>query len=744
MTLQIKLAAATSLLILFGCNQKEVSQTIETDQYSTITAQDIVSYSPENTVATLDLSSAISVDNGESVRLSSIEPLSDYNQCTVVEKKGEIAYIDTEGSQVCRFAYTAEANISQSHSTGIAQVIVTENKPESFSLNPLTRTTLHSSETQISLQTILPASTHVNEESLELFGTTSSGALGEVFLDGETLYYTSPKNTSGAIRLFYTAQDEQLTQVHQGVVYITISETNTAPKAQTETTLIDKVLTDYPSKRFLIDVRDYISDDDSNDLQLVEVYTNGLGTREILPWSTKFEYTPSQSGEHYINYVVTDHYGGYAVGSLHFKVLYYASIYDEQQDITFSPTYTMEELSRMNGSYSGTFIETGETGDSGYYPTFHRDLAQAYCMRKGQKLPSRNQILMMFQNTLKSQPIYQTSYQWPSGMSYVGSDGTFSLYDGTVSPDDTAGYLTCISSALNPTEYSFDSKYYAAGWGESTMISASQEVDAYERVSLAPDKYELEYQITSTTPENLFELVDVKIHDNQVIVSRNSDLIKTAILELRSPNVAGNQNTTSLMIGLTACPQDVTVEETQILGCVPIIYEQDGPAFTAALSNQILSQIGFNVFNSPPSALKQSNTYPNYSYFDPNILGDDHNLHSDLAPFLTPFCEKLNESFVAGRNNWAWTWDDALLGALPTYNRDLQGSFATEVTNWMSESTNLDSGTVGQGFFSLTSENLLYQSNQVRNTAQIVTQGVPGKGYSTLKQWQFITCVSAP
>lgn len=742
MNVHNKIATLTSVLILFGCNQEQGSQANNTEQHSTITTQDIVSYSPENTVSTLDLTQAVSVDSSEKVRLSAIEPLSDYNQCTIVEQKGLIAHIATDNSQVCRFIYSVEVDDSLVQSSGIAQIVVSDNQLNSAPLRPLTRTVQHSSTLHIKLKDILPTSTHVSKESIELYADTSTGATGRVSLEGDSLHYTAPENTSGAVRLFYTAQDAQMTQVHSGVVYITISESNTAPVAQTNTELPDRVLTDYPNKRFIIDIRDYISDDDSNDLQLIEVYTNGLGTREILPWSTQFEYAPSQSGEHYINYVVTDHYGGYAIGSLHFNVLYYASIYDEQQNMTFSATYTLEELSRMDGSYSGVFMEIGTTGEPGYYPIFDRHLAQAYCTRKGQTLPTKTQIHQLFQNHLKSQPVYQTSYHWPSGVPYVGSDGTVSLNNG-VYDSGFEGYLTCISKVANPVDYSFDNENYSGSWDETVELSASQQVGAYGKVPLPIDSYLLEYQITETVPENLHELVEVKIVNNQVTVARSSTAVKQAKLKLTSPNVAGDIDAVNLSIGLSECPSDVTIEETQILGCIPVIYEQDGTAFSAALPDQILSQLGFNLSNNTPKALKKSNSAPDYSYFDPSIIGEKVSSHPSLAPFITPLCEKFNASLVAGRDNWRWAWDDTLYG-FKSKTRLLQGDLAERLTNWMSTNTGETTQDVGQGFYSVSGVNNLYQSNQAGNSNEIVTQGVAGTDGPTRKQWQFITCVSAP
>jgi len=745
MTLHKKIITLTSVLLLFGCNQEQGNQSTSVVQHATITTQDIVSYSPENTVATLDLTQAVSTDSDEKAHLASIESLSDYNQCTIVEQKRLIAHIATDTSQVCRFTYLAKGDDSHSQSTGVAQIVVSDSQLNSAPLRPLNRAAQHSSTLQINLKDILPTSTHVSKDSIELYGETSTGEKGSVSLQGDVLHYTAPKNSSGAVRLFYTAEDAQLTQVHPGVIYITISETNTPPIAQTNTELPDKVLADTPSKRFTIDIRDYISDDDDNDLQLVEVYTNGLGTREILPWSTQFDYAPTQSGDHYISYVITDHYGGYAVGSLHFTVMHYASIYDEQQEMTFSATYTLEELTRMGGAHSGVFMEIGTTGEPGYYPTFDRQLAQAYCTRKGQTLPSVDQIRQLFQNQLKSQPIYTTSYRWPSGMPYVGSDGTVSLndgnYDSAVSNSVVEGYLTCVNAKAGPTEYSFDHKYYGTDWDETVMVSASQSLSNYDFQPLPVEEYLLEYQVTETIPDNLHELVEVKIVNNQVTVARSSTMVRQATLEVRSPNVSGNTDKTTLLIGLSECPSDVTVDETQILGCIPVI---DGSylAFTAALPDQILSQLGFNLFNNTPSALLKSNTNPNYSYFDPQILGDYVHNHPKLDPFITPLCEMLNASLVAGRDNWRWAWYDSAYFKLPE-STSLTSPLASEITRWMSDNTGYSLAATGQGFYAVSDKNVLYQDNQANAWDFIVTQGAYTAS-SYIKEWQYITCVSGP
>ncbi|CAK6716402.1 Putative outer membrane lipohypothetical protein [Vibrio harveyi] len=738
MTLHKKIISLTSVLLLFGCNQEQGNQATSTEQHSTITTQDIVSYSPENTVSTLDLTQAVSVDSNEKVLLSTIEPLSDYNQCMIVEQKGLIAHIATDNSQVCRFIYSAEVDDSFAQSSGIAQIVVSDNQLNSAPLRPLTRTAQHSSTLEINLKDILPTSTHVSKESIELYADTSTGAEGRVSLESDSLHYTAPENTSGVVRLFYTAQDEQMTLVHPGVVYITISETNTAPIAQTNTELPDKVLADYPSKRFIIDIRDYISDGDNNDLQLIEVYTNGLGTRDILPWSTQFEYTPSQSGEHYINYVITDHYGGYAVGSLHFNVLQYASIYDEQQNMTFSATYTLEELMRMDGAHSGVFVEIGTTGEPGYYPTFDRQLAQAYCTRKGQTLPSVDQIRQLFQNHLKSQPIYTTSYLWPSGMPYVGTDGTVSLkdgnYDSAASNSAVEGYLTCANATADPTEYSFDHANYGGNWDETVAISASQELSPNERLPLPTNEYQLQYNVISTVPPRLENLIQVELSNNKVTVSRDSTVIKRATLELSSPNIAGNTNTTSLLIGLNECPQNATVEEIHTLSCIPVIYEDNGVIFTGTISDPTLSEIGF-ILNSDltPSRLRKTRSNPDYSFFV-DMIGDGRALHyASLENFVQPLCDKLNASSVAGRNNWRWSWDIYDNGELPSPRAVINSSLASSLTNWLL-THQWQYRTPAQGYFYLDTSRQ-YQQRQSGEEIELAFD---------LGNTQFITCVSAP
>ncbi|CAK1836643.1 hypothetical protein [Vibrio crassostreae] len=734
---------------LFACGPESTQedQTAETNpttpQEVTITTQHTIKFKPESELSWVDLADAVVSDQPNILELSEVSPLSKHNHCDVIQIKNLKYQIETANAQVCRYKYRVKAKAEQyqGHSEGISQVVVSDTTQDVTPLQPIGQTVYEDSTEQIDISENLPSNYHLDATSIELTGSTSTGNLGTAEeLQQDVIQYTSPINTTGNVEIYYSAINELTDSVKTGVIYITLGDLQSGLIADAHRKLEEKVLADEPSHSFKIDVAEFVTAKENQSITLVEVYTNGQGTRVVTPNSTEFLYKPNYTGNHYINYVVQDETGSYAMGGLTFNVVSYRSIYDPAQKLTFSPTYTFNEIARMGGSYSRLNSESGVTGEPGYYPTFNGTLANAYCITEGKRLPTSDELSSMFNHMISPGSAYTSEYRWPVGSRYATD---YNLDNKTIRcslssgkcyiGNDIPAYVTCVKELYSSSGYSFEQALQGADWEEkSTLLaSASDESETYYH-NLPKEEYQLSYKVVKTVPEELNDMVKVKIVDNAVTVSRTNDSLKQATLELQSPNVSGDIDKVTLLIGLSECPSNVTVNETQVLGCIPVIYEADGTAFTAALPDQLLSQLGFDLLNNTPNLLRNSNSTPNYSYFSPQT---NISYHTDIAEFITPLCDKLNASMVAGRDNWTWAWDKSLHGS-KSGSRYLQGNLASELTNWISTNTGLNVGMLGQGFFQITAHNANYitQSNQTNSSNRIYSQ--------SFKQWQYITCVS--
>ena len=708
-------------------------------QNITISAQHTIELKPESELSWVDLSEAVTSDQPNLLELSEVTPLSAHNHCDVIQIKGLKYQIETAAAQVCRYRYRVgpKAEQYQGQSEGISQVVVSDAAQDVTPLQPIGQTVYEDSTEQIDISESLPLNYHLDATSIELTGNTSTDNLGTAEeLEQDMIQYTSPTNTTGNVEIYYSAINELTDSVRPGVIYITLGDLQAGLIADTHRQLEEKVLADEPSHSFNIDVADFVTAQENQTITLVEVYTNGQGTRVVTPNSTEFLYKPNFTGAHYINYVVQDEKGSYAMGGLTFNVVSYRSIYDPTQKLTFSPTYTFDEIVRMGGTYSGLESEFGVTGEPGYYPTFDRALANAYCVTEGKRLPTSDELSSMYNHIISPNSAYTSEYRWPVGSRYATdynhNDETVrcSLSSGKCYiGNDTSAYVSCVKELYTSSEYSFEQAIQGAGWEEKNTLSASayDESEAYYN-PLPKEEYQLSYTVVKTVPEGLNDLVQVKIVDNAVTVSRTNDSLKQTTLELHSPNVSGDIDKVTLLIGLSECPSGVTVNETQLIGCIPVIYEDDGTAFSGALPDQILSKLGFDLLSDTPNSLRKSGSTPNYSYFSPHNVSNQ----TDIAEFITPLCEQLNASIVAGRDNWTWAWDPSLHGDKEG-TRTLQGNLASELTNWISTNTGASAMTVGQGFFHIIHNNL-YQSNQLNDDNRITLQ--------SFLQWQYITCVS--
>lgn len=714
-------------------------------QYALIETRHSVESAGVDSTTTIDLSSYIRSEDTNELELVSLSPLSGHNLCEVLDTEGLTYSIETDVAQVCRFEYvvktTQEDMVGDAH--GVSEVTVSDTQTERVAT--IGKSVIQSEKLTLNMDLYLPDGALLDSDSLELRGATESGELGTASAEGNVITYVAPNDTSGTVQLYYTAVDVNTNILYSGLIYIAISlDGNTAPNADQNVEMSDRYLSD--GFTFLIDVDGYISDPDGDELQLIDVYAHGNGWAVVNNMSTSFNYTPDFSGLHNISYVVTDKRGGYAIGTLIINIDSYRNIYDNANNKEFLPTLTFDEIIAMDGAYSGTNGEDGVKGFPGVYPTFDRELANAYCVTKGAILPTTSELLALFSGELEGKPVWSTEYKWPSGAYYITTDGSVSLFDGDTNSSVQAGYLSCLVADFSPAEYNFSKEYYSTEWDEPVSIVASA-ASGDSLYPLEEESYDLEVEILETFPEGLESQVEFHVYYNQIIFTQSGDQeVSTIRARVTDPSVQGEIDETEVIVGVAECPSDVSIQDTQTLGCIPVIYiEGYSSAFTGALSDNIFLRLGIDVNSDErPSFYRSSDTYPNYTYLDPEVVFDiktsDYNLSSNSSIHRS-ICNLYNKAHVGGRTNWvmyrASSYDDILANDFDQW----EGTVASRLTTWMTDETGLPSSMVGQGYLkSYIPDDALRQHNQYFNQNQGVYQG--GAPYRSELEWQFLTCYS--
>lgn len=601
--IRFKPASPLLALLLTACGGEETSSSYDggesgpTTTDITIQTQNTLDRAPEGERVTIDLSEHVRSNDTKALTLTAVTPMSDYNHCDVLDIQGLTFKVSTSQAQVCRYDYRVEPSQSDlsGTGTGISQVVVSDAYDGTQeTLTPISKTVTESKTIDIDVSETLPSGFALDEDSLDL--TSDMTDPGEITVEGNIIRYTAPEDTAGTTQIYYTAVNETTAEVLPGLIHIAVSLSgNTAPVAQLEPEMNPRVLTDSPDGSFEFDVAQYVVDAEGDNVQLIDVYTHGLGFADIHPLSTAFTYTPNGTGTQSLTYVVTDHRGGVGVGTLVFEVDAYYAIYDASQDLTFEPTYTQEEISAMNGVYSDLHWENGTQGEVGYHPVFDRELAEAYCQTRGLVLPTRSQLSTLFTGELAREPVFTSQYQWPSGAPYIASDGWVSLSNGQSSTATANGYVFCIQYIASASDYSFTESIVPAQWDSEVIIAASAETSDGNQVPLPTEAYDLQATVVSTLPEGRESQVNVDIDGNRVTVSTLFPEIKTATVTLTDPSVQGSIDEVSLVVGLAQCDNSLDFETMQRLGCVPVIHFRDTTeAFTGSLTNNTQLSIGFD------------------------------------------------------------------------------------------------------------------------------------------------------
>ncbi|HIF9335433.1 TPA: Ig-like domain-containing protein [Photobacterium damselae] len=329
-----KSVAIAMTMALAGCGGGDSSSdTTPTPQpppkpESKLLALDGFSTVKPDTKTHVNLSSFV---RGDNVKIVSANVEGDDSQCGVPTVDGTSLDITAGNGAYCSYSYLAQSGDIQSFA--LLRVLATEAAVPM--LPPVSQAmVLGGSNLSLNLETLLgsdwPTGYQLNSSSIKVQG--SEGNLGSIVsTTGNTIVYKGPE-LSGWNRLVYTISNPAKPgEDKMGTVYITVSEQINQPPAIAEPKY------DYnknnPSsqvtvgKTVVLDLNSLpnlgITEPDSQDWQLIDVQSYSATVAPTNPNSVtnkSFSFNAGTIGNHYVSYIIADHFGGYSSGLINILV----------------------------------------------------------------------------------------------------------------------------------------------------------------------------------------------------------------------------------------------------------------------------------------------------------------------------------------------------------------------------------------------------------------------------------------
>ncbi|WP_261885591.1 hypothetical protein [Vibrio pomeroyi] len=452
---------------------------------ASISAQDIQDNSLVEQSFTIDLTEYVHTSNNQDFVVTNARSLSG-DSCQVQGISGGSFNVYSSDVNDCLFEYEVATSARTSMATSYARVAMGQNY-SSTTLPRITASTIESQVVVVDLESelgsSLPSDDFVLQDSVISLGS------GTARVSGEHQIEFTP-TAKGQTEVYYSYQNGE--SIQQGSLSIATSEDtyNTAPTAEdfafSELALL--------GENIVVDVADYISDVDLDDVQLVGVQDFNSTTSLYDPANisnTKFEFSSTQPGPHDVAYTVSDHMGGYTTGLARIEVEPDFSLIQDWEDIVihdpvissdirFFAPMTKVYADYVNAPYTGTYVENGTQGlKDAEVVTQTLSQARQYCKVRGGRLPLQRELETLVTNETSA----FTNHNWPTSKKYWTAENvsetksaTVHLNDGSIgSQSKTVGmYTTCVDLS-NPSVSDF-----------------SVDVSVKERVS---NRYEYEVQV---------------------------------------------------------------------------------------------------------------------------------------------------------------------------------------------------------------------------------------------------------
>lgn len=446
-----------------GFSEGEVLSPLVNDSFSLVLE--------EEELATVSLKSSIVDPQGFKVTLESVvSQSSNCDQPTSINPDELSFTLKYSNPNFCTYRYSVKnhpiapqkVSAVASNSQGAvseANIYVLSGKDEKILLQPISETAvLGQSAIEITLD--IPDGYSLDTPLVQL-------GYGAISVDVSSNTVTFEPHEKGVTRLIYTISGEEDEDLKAGEIFISVSDSgNHAPKADADVVLDKDIHGDFYdlNTQYTINVDQFVSDPDPLDtLQLI--YVDSWGA-VVEPHSDaldnlSFSFLPTIEGNIYVTYVVSDHRGGYAIGSISIKV-YNLSQISTWSHIQSGHLLFSAPLTKTEALVNGISFESIHNDVVGLpVATFTHAQAKEYCRTKG-RLPKQTEANILAQEVQK----LDLDSRWPTDISYWLEDNT--VFNLTLNNSDDiqeyGNYVSCINE-LGLSSLREDSKLEAVANG---------------------------------------------------------------------------------------------------------------------------------------------------------------------------------------------------------------------------------------------------------------------------------------
>ncbi|HIF5636111.1 TPA: Ig-like domain-containing protein [Vibrio parahaemolyticus] len=473
------------LIMLFsvavsGCKQEDsMSPTLsQPEKIVSLHTQDITRMVKPHSRALVSIDrDVIASDRYASVKLLNVEPLTRNQGCQITNIDDTQFEIQTQNPTACSFKYTVstEQNQTPMIASAYSRVLVQEETAVnsaslgSFTLPPKSIAMDAQSCSTIALEDVIPNGASL-QQNVDVIG---SGVVNDIDSSMNKLNYCVEE--AGYNRLFYNAYDVNTNQYYIGTVLVGVSgEGNQPPEVGSFSYYYDpgNMIRAVPAyEEVTIDVSDFISDPEGDSLQIIDIQvtdasatafdTENLNNKKI----TFLAKTP---GQYYVNYMVSDHNGGYGVGVIDVRASspikdYYYDTGNERSSFTLSAPVVQSISDKYGFNYQNTQTIDGFVSEPLDIALFDAKTANAYCKAKGGRLPSEEEVQLITQKVSNQ---LAESATWPKDLNYWLQDvGTqeISIYQDnrasiSVGGENQVASVSCLN--LNIRDFEIRDPFY--------------------------------------------------------------------------------------------------------------------------------------------------------------------------------------------------------------------------------------------------------------------------------------------
>lgn len=396
---------------------------------------------------------------GSNARITHVNELRDNAACGKAQIQGLSLNVTAQRGAYCEYAYTV-AQSGAGTTTAKLNVLATDAaKPI---LPPISAALIIGGAAQsFNLQSLLgdkwKSTYSLDADTLAVQGM--QGNEGSASATGNSIVFTPP-TLSGWSRIVYTLNDSAAPESSVvGVIYVTVSEViNRAPNIvptsytyspTTQVLMGDEVTLDLSTLTGLD-----ITEPDKQDWQLISVQSFSASVASAAPNSVTnkaFTFRAATLGEHFVSYIIADHYGGYATGLIKIDVKAkggvptWTGITQGALRFTAPLTYTQSQSSALKTQ--GVW----EEGVNNTIAGFTQKSATQYCASLG-SLPLRKNFEALRAANVSGNALTGELAKWPKLKPYLVFDGNaykgIQLPAGTGSRYDPAEsyYVTCLEN----------------------------------------------------------------------------------------------------------------------------------------------------------------------------------------------------------------------------------------------------------------------------------------------------------